>query len=151
MVSRFNFAGFGAILDVSFMSDVSDNCLWVTPLVLEPPGMEFRDVLPFARNGINNGLKLLLDAEVYDYASPIDSKSGFLFTVLHHLDIAILKQTGSVAMPGQALQVAITPVLTSSVDSIKRRFDPVGRQCYFEDEIEFTYLPAFGFRWVTVQ
>ncbi len=62
-------------------------------------------MLPFARNGVNNGLQLFLDAEVYDYASALQSRAGFLFTVLHHLDIAILKQTGSVATPGQSVQV----------------------------------------------
>ncbi len=148
MVSRINFAGYGAIIDISFSSDVSDTCMWVTPLVKQPKSIDFREVLPSARNGINNGLKLLLDAEVFDYASPIASKAGFVFTVLHHLDIAILKQTGSIAMPGQAVQVAISPTLTSSINSIKYRFDPSARQCYFEDEISFTYLPSFGYRYI---
>lgn len=101
----------------------------------------------YARNGINNGLKILLDAEVFDYASPFESKEGFVFTVLHHLDIAILKQTGSTAMPGQAVQVAITPTLTNTVESTKRRFSPKDRQCYFEDEIQLAHLPSdIGYR-----
>ncbi len=105
-----------------------------------------REVKAFARNGINNGLQLLLDAETYDYASPIKSKAGFMFTVLHHLDIAILKQTGSIAMPGQSVQVAITPTLTHTKSSTKYRFNPTDRQCYFNDEINLSHLPAFGYR-----
>lgn len=106
-----------------------------------------RSVKTFARNGINNGLHLVLDAETFDYSSPIKGKEGFLFTTLHHLDIAILKQTGSVAMPGQAIQVAITPTLTTTKASTKYRFDPEDRQCYFDDEITLTHLPSFGFRY----
>ena len=93
-----------------------------------------------ARNGLNNGLQLLLDAEAFDYASPFQSKEGFVFTILHHLDIAILKQTGSVAMPGHAVQVAVTPTLTQTVESARYRFAPRDRQCYFDDEVRLRHL-----------
>ena len=88
----------------------------------------------------------MLDAETFDYASPILSKSGFVFTTLHHLDIAILKQTGASAGPGQSIQVAVTPTLTKTAESARLRFSPVDRQCYFDDEITLRHMPAFGFR-----
>ena len=69
-----------------------------------------------------------------------------MFTVLHHLDIAILKQTGSIAMPGQSIQMAITPSLTETKASTRARFTPVERQCYFDDEINLSHLPYFGYR-----
>jgi hypothetical protein len=45
-------------------------------------------------NGANNGFQLLLDAEAYDYTSTISGSEGFLVSVLHPLDITIMKQTG---------------------------------------------------------
>ncbi len=134
--ARWNF------LYVSAFASSYEHSTWLLSCV-------FRGVKKFARNGINNGLQLLLDAENYDYASPIKSKAGFMFTVLHQLDIAILKQTGSIAMPGQSVQVAITPTLTDTIPSAKIRFNPIDRQCYFDNEINLEHLPSFGYRLVS--
>ncbi len=85
-------------------------------------------------------------------------------------DIAILKQTGSTAAPGQAVQVrvaqkntqtyvpftvkfhttklSLTPSLTTTTSSTRRRFSPKDRQCYFEDEVKLAHLPnKDGYRW----
>ena len=106
----------------------------------------FSHVKPLPYNGINNGLQLLLDAETFDYALPLEGTSGFIFAPLHHLDIAILKQTGTVAGPGQALRMSITPTLTKTEEETRFRFDPVERQCYFDDEIKLAHLPSSSFR-----
>ncbi len=42
MITRVNFAGHGAITSLSFSSDVSDTCTWMTPLVLEPEEIDFQ-------------------------------------------------------------------------------------------------------------
>ena len=89
-----------------------------------------------------------MDAETFDYASPVQGKDGFIFTMLHHQDIAILRQTGSTAAPGQAVQVAITPVLTRTTESTRHRFDPKDRQCFFDDEVQLLHMPVdVGYRY----
>ena len=45
-------------------------------------------------NGANNGFQILLDAESYDYASSATGSEGFVISVLHHLDIPVMKQIG---------------------------------------------------------
>lgn len=62
-------------------------------------------MLPYAKNGVNNGLELLLDAEAYDYASSPTGSEGFAISILHQLDIPIMKHTGVNIEPGQSIQV----------------------------------------------
>ena len=69
-----------------------------------------------------------------------------MFTLCHHMDIPVLKQTGSLAMPGQSVHVAIAPTVTDTVASAKLRFKPEERQCYFDDEIALKHLPPFKAR-----
>ena len=65
----------------------------------------FRTLQKTAYNGVNNGLTMLLDAEVFDYTSAVFDSEGFVMSILHHLDIPILKQTGFRVHPGQSVQV----------------------------------------------
>ena len=53
-----------------------------------------RSFEPQSHSGMKYGLKMLLDAENYDYASPINHQEGFMISVLHHLDMPIMKNTG---------------------------------------------------------
>ena len=77
---------------------------------------------PFARNGINNGLQLVIDAETYDYASSQTGGTGFTLSILHHLDIPIMKNSGINIHVGQSSNLVVTPTLMNSTASTKRRF-----------------------------
>ena len=93
------------------------------------------------KNGINNGLHMLLDAETHDYSLSQFGSEGFSLSVLHHLDIPIMKQTGISVEPGQSVNIAITPSLIDTTKAVKRRFGPLERKCYFEDEIQLRHFP----------
>jgi hypothetical protein len=67
---------------------------------------------------------------------------GVVISLLHHLDIPIMKNIGINAQTGQDIQIAVTPTLIKTNAGAKRRFDPVRRQCYFEDEISLTHFPV---------
>ena len=102
----------------------------------------FRTNEPFSRNGINNGLELLLDAEVYDYALSKSGIEGFTLSILHHLDIPIMKNIGVNVLPGQSNQLAITVKLMNTSHHLREIFTPEERQCYFEEELNLKHLPA---------
>ena len=98
-------------------------------------------MVPFVRNGLNNGFQLLLDAEAYDYASTQSGSEGFTLAILHQLDIPIMKNTGFNIETGQASYIVVVPTLMNTTAASKRRFTPVERQCYFDDEIKLKHFP----------
>ena len=42
---------------------------------------------------------------------------------------------------GKAVTIAVTPTLINTNAGAKRRFPPVRRQCYFEEEIQLLHFP----------
>lgn len=52
-----------------------------------------------------------------------------------------MKQTGINVEPGQSVNIAITPSLIDTTHAVKRRFKPLERKCYFEDEIKLRHFP----------
>ena len=62
-------------------------------------------------------------------------------------DIPILKQSGMAAGPGQAVQVGISPSVTTTTTAARTRFTPLERKCYFNDELSLAHLlPEVGYR-----
>ena len=52
---------------------------------------------------------------------------------------------------GQDGQIAITPTLISTNEGARKRFTPVRRQCYFEDEISLSHFPVEdGYRFTLI-
>jgi hypothetical protein len=43
---------------------------------------------------------------------------------------------------GNDIQIAVTPTLTRTKKGAKRRFNPVRRQCYFEEELSLAHFPV---------
>jgi len=88
MLFGLKFAGHGIFLQTGFVSDMSENCLWITPYIEKPKGDPFylTHAPPGCKMGANNGLQLFLDAETYDYASsPTADSEGFMISLLHFL------------------------------------------------------------------
>ena len=98
----------------------------------------------FARNGFSNGLELLLDAEVYDYALSKSGMEGFTLSVLYHLDIPIMKNIGLSVLPGQSSQMAVTVELMNTSLQVRKRFTPEERHCYFEGELNLKHMPPIN-------
>ena len=108
-----------------------------------------RTVKPFAKNSLPNGMHFLIDVEAFDYSVSTTGSEGIILSILHQLDIPIMKNIGINVQPGQDVQIAVTPTLISTNKEAKRRFEPVRRQCYFEDEISLFHFPVEdGYRWV---
>ncbi len=54
---------------------------------------------PFSKYSLPNGLELLLDVEAFDYSRSASGAEGVVVSILHHLDIPIMKNTGGQNAP----------------------------------------------------
>ena len=92
------------------------------------------------RNGIKNGVELILDAEVFDYGYFLRHSSGFMVALSDNLDKAIINQRGFYVRPGTVNLVSLKGEGIITTEDAIRRFDPDLRQCYRDDEFNFFYL-----------
>ena len=61
--------------------------------------------------------------------------------MLHHLDMPLTRQNSFNVAPGTENQIAVTPSLTTTTQSVISRLTPTERDCYTDDEISLKYLP----------
>ena len=94
-----------------------------------------------------NGLKLLLDAQTFDYTMNEQVSEGFKISANYHLDQPLMSLTEMDISPGFETQIAVTPVLYSTSYAAQNRFTPEERGCYFDHEISLTYLPKKWYRY----
>ena len=62
-----------------------------------------RTVQPFAKNSLPNGMQLLIDVEAFDYAVSSTGSEGLILSILHQLDIPIMKNIGINVQPGESM------------------------------------------------
>ena len=63
-------------------------------------------------------------------------------SLVHHLDMPLIRQTSFHVAPGTENQIAVTPTTTHTTESAKSRFSPEQRDCYTDDEISLKFLPS---------
>ena len=80
-------------------------------------------MVPFSKNSLTNGLEILIDIEAFDYAMSPTEGEGIVVSVLHQLDIPIMKNTGIHAQPGKAIQVCNC---RSFAKGLKNTWQPFG-------------------------
>ncbi len=72
--------------------------------------------VPFARRGARlgkeGGLRLLVDAEVYDYSYGSHAAEGFHVGVVPHRDIPLMFLDETQVRPGSLTNIIVKPVLT---------------------------------------
>ena len=100
-----------------------------------------RQIKPGVKVGKANGLRLLLDAETFDYTFHKSASEGFKMAVQHHLDQPLMSVKELDIAPGFETQIAVSPILYSTTKEALQRFKPEERGCYSEEELTFKYLP----------
>ena len=60
---------------------------------------------------------------------------------MHHLDMPLMSMSGISIKPGTEVQLSVTPTVFGTTEKARARFNPVERRCYFDEEIELSYLP----------
>ena len=67
-------------------------------------------------------MHFLIDVEAFDYSVSTTGSEGIILSILHQLDIPIMKNIGINVQPGQDVQIAVTPSLMTTNKEAKRRF-----------------------------
>ena len=127
-----------------------------------------QSIKPGIQLGKENGLSILLDAEVlflllsaffgcrhqhsslffqvYDYGFSPHRGEGFKLAIHHHMDQPIMALSDVDISPGFVTQLSVTPKLTVTTEDARNRFTPDERVCYFDDEFRFKQLPSELYR-----
>ena len=93
------------------------------------------------RNGIKNGLEVVLDAETFDYGYFYRQSSGFMVAFADNRDKAIVNQKGFFVQPGTVNLIPLIPEKTVTSSVVISRFSPPDRQCYDNaNEFPFEFL-----------
>ena len=79
--------------------------------------------------------------------SSLCRKSGFYLAVSHHKEMPLMSQRAIQVSPGTDVRIAISPTIVSADKNRIKRFDPINRTCYFEEEFHFQYLPDEYFQY----
>ena len=69
-------------------------------------------------------------------------------SLIHFLDIPIVKHSSIDISSGTKIQIEISPTLVSTSKNAIERFPPKDRDCYTDQEVHLKYLPKnYGYRY----
>ncbi len=81
-------------------------------------GQQLHDINYGIRNGIDNGLSILADAESFDYAYFYRMAKGFMIAMADNRDKAVINQKGFYVSPGTETLVSITAERLVTTDQV---------------------------------
>ena len=99
------------------------------------------------KNGISNGVTLLLDAEVYDATYLYQKSVGFQLGINHPFDVSLASTSGIFLQPGKQVLFAVKASVIETKKEIRQRFGYNGTKCHFDDEVELDHFPRAWFRY----
>jgi len=92
--------------------------------------------------GKNHGLRLIMDAEVFDTGPGKDVSEGFTIAPSFWNDFPIMDHAGIGITVGTATEMGIATTVVETTDIAKSRFTPEERGCFFNDEIKMVNCNA---------
>ena len=114
-------------------------CTWLAPLA---NNLQSNPWPTGAVSGENNGLKLMLDIESYDFVDQYNEALGYKVAVTSPLDMQIVQQVGISVSPGTSNQFGCSVRIMDISDKALRITDPVSRKCYLNSELDMKFLPS---------
>ena len=102
-----------------------------------------------AQSGQKNGLRLLLDAEQFNYANiPANDRVGFKMALHSHTDKPMMQFSSQLINVGTETHVNLIPTISYTTKDAIIMMNPEERQCYANREANLTYVPDYlGFKY----
>ena len=98
---------------------------------------------PGVKNGLANGLSVLLDVEGFEYSQK-KSSTGFVVAISDAAGRAMISQQGFYVSPGAETLVSISAVSYNVTETAFHEFAPGERDCYTNDEFQPPHLNRTG-------
>ena len=117
---------------------------------LEEPdwGYWFENLPKGAKPGQDNGYKIVFDIQSFEYSENYKITEGLKIALFHFLDKPIMKLSGFEILTGSMNQISVSTELISTSNGALKRFNPMDRECFSENEIYLKYLPReYGYRY----
>jgi len=109
---------------------------------------DFLSISPHSKNGMENGLRLLVDAEIFEYSYYPRGSEGFDIALADSRDRAVVRQQGFYVKPGTESMVSMQVVGYSTTQEALGHFNPEERDCYMDEEFQPLYFnKSTGFRY----
>ena len=100
------------------------------------------------RNGIQNGLTVMIDVESYDYGFFERGSEGLRVAIEDSRDKPVIRQNGFYVSPGTETLIALVPSVINTTQEAIDRFTPEQRNCYTDEEFRLKYFKyEMGFRY----
>ena len=93
-----------------------------------------------AKIGESNGIRILIDAEVFNHGIDKNHGIGFKIALYEIGDKPIIQFSSKLISTGSEVQISIAPSLSITTDEAISRLTPEKRNCYNESETALTFL-----------
>ena len=101
-----------------------------------------------ALHGEDNGLEIVLDAELFNYGYHYSTSAGFKISLHHHSDKPMIQFSSQLILTGTETQINVKPTITYTTNDAISKFSPEDRLCYTDGEANLTYLAYWlGYRY----
>merc|ERR1719483_478817 len=109
---------------------------------------DFHSIQPNSKAGMENGLRLLVDVETFEYSFFPRGSEGLNIALANSRDRAVVTQQGFYIKPGTESMVSMQVVGYGTTEDAMVHFDPQERNCYTDDEFQPLYFnKTTGFRY----
>ena len=143
--NKYFFNSFHSLTDYGACANIYPHLDFENPLTRDAVDRQYNgtfleNVTYGVRNGLKNGLEIMADTEIFDYAYFFRHSSGFMVSLADNRDKAIINQKGFYIAPGTTNLVSMTAEIMNTTEDAISRFSSDLRTCYAQGEVDFKYL-----------
>ena len=105
-MNKYFFSSFHSLTDYGACANIYPNLDFENPHTKDLKNRQYEakylnNITYGVKNGLKNGLEIMADSEIFDYAYFFRHSSGFMMSIANNRDKAIINQRGFYVAPGK--------------------------------------------------